>query len=73
MELNLHKDSENYYRKMLLLLRPFKTSEIYLKNDEDSWKIAYMKGKDNIEMIQKIYIFKFNNINKNDDEWNNSK
>jgi hypothetical protein len=24
MELNLHKDSENYYRKMLLFLRPFK-------------------------------------------------
>jgi len=45
MELNLHKDSENYYRKIFLLLRPFKKSEIYLKNNEDSWKIAYMKAK----------------------------
>jgi hypothetical protein len=43
-----------------------------LKNDENSWKIAYMKDKDNIEMIQKQFLFKFNNINKNDDEWNNS-
>ncbi len=31
-----------------------------------------MKDKDNIEMIQKQFLFKFNNINKNDDEWNNS-
>jgi hypothetical protein len=54
-------------------LRPFKKSEFYLKNDEDSWKIAYMKAKDNIEMIQKKNLFEFNNINKNDDDWNNSK
>lgn len=31
-----------------------------------------MKDKDNIEMIQKKKLIKFNNINKNDDEWNNS-
>jgi len=31
-----------------------------------------MKDKDNIEMIQKQFLIKFNNINKNDDEWNNS-
>lgn len=31
-----------------------------------------MKDKDNIEMIPKKTLFKFNNINKNDDEWNNS-
>jgi len=45
-------------------LKSFKKSEIYLKNDEDSWKIAYMKEKDNIEMIQKQFVFKFNNIIK---------
>jgi hypothetical protein len=31
-----------------------------------------MKEKDNIEMIQKQFVFKFNNSNKSDDEWNTS-
>jgi hypothetical protein len=54
-------------------LKTLKKSEIYLKNDRNPWKIAYMKEKDNIEIIQKQFLFKFNNINKNDDEWNNLK
>lgn len=64
MSFNLHKNPKTYYRENLLLFKPFKEFEIYLKYDENSWKVFYMKKRDKIEMIQKQFVFKINNVKK---------
>jgi hypothetical protein len=50
---NVHKDPENHYKELLLLLKPFHELEIDLKKCHDFWKDAHLNEKDNIEKIKK--------------------
>jgi hypothetical protein len=45
--------------------------ESKLTNDQISWKDTYIIEKDNIEKIQKQFIYKSNIVNKYIDEWDN--
>jgi hypothetical protein len=46
---NLHKDAKNYYRKLLILFKPFHGLKTNLKCQHISWKDVYFNVKNNIE------------------------
>ncbi len=65
---NVHKDSENHYRELLLLFRNFRELKTNLAKFDNFWRDAYLSENNNNEKLKKKHVYHFNISTKYDDE-----
>ncbi len=67
---NLH-DPQNHYRKLLLLLKPFRETETNFKENFVTWNNAYITSKNDLKKTPKKIVYIFNQNDDYNNEWDN--